>query len=309
MVNYYLELELNSALSTAELDQALKKLSMKWHQRVNAPSLEARQEAERKVQMINEARSILLDEQKRAQYDDQLVRTTEETKQEEAEKREVVLDEETVAEQLRILQANEENVEIIKLINLAYSTGIRNGEFCWAAGQAWIEVDDLNQAVVWFKRSIELDPDNYRSYTSLAFIAEWQEDYAGLKQYLDWLVENHHDDNSWIAGMRMKCYMKMGQEPMAYSVIQQYMKKNPKDIKFKQDAQGLYFDLIAEMTQESTSIEKPEYVAQMLEYARRADELYPCGRSREKVEIIEREYKKLSRKDTAKKGGIFSRFF
>lgn len=232
MVNYYLELELNSALSTAELDQALKKLSMKWRQRVNAPSLEARQEAERKVQMINEARNILLDEQKRAQYDDQLARTTKETKQVETEKQEVVLDEETVAEQLRILQAKEDNIEIIKLINLAYNYGIGNGEFCWAAGQAWIEVDDLNQAVVWFRRSIGIEPDNYRSYTSLAFIAEWQEDYGGLKQCLDWLVEHHHDDNSWIAGMRMKYYMKAGEEAAAYGVIQQYIRSNPTDIKF-----------------------------------------------------------------------------
>ena len=305
MVNYYLELELNSALSTAELDQALKKLSMKWRQRVNAPSLEARQEAERKVQMINEARNILLDEQKRAEYDDRLAHSQPEPEPEP----EVTFNEESVAEQLRALQEAEQNREIIKLLTLAYNSGIRNHEFCWAAGNAWLEEDDLRQAVIWFNRSIEIEPDNRPAVTSLAFIAEWQEDYESLKTYLDWLVERQYDDTTWIAGMRMKYYMKMGQEPMAYSVIQQYMKKNPRDIKFKQDAQGLYFDLIAEMTQDSSSLEKPEYVAQMLEYARRADELYPCGRSKEKIEIIEREYKKLSRKDPAKKGGIFSRFF
>lgn len=305
MINYYLELELNSALSTEELDQALKKLSMKWRQRVNAPSLEARQEAERKVQMINEARAILLDAQKRAQYDDQLAHSQPEPEPEP----DVSIDEESVAEQLRILQENEQNRDIIKLLTLAYNSGIRNHEFCWSAGNAWLEEDDLRQAVMWFNRSIEIEPDNRPAVTSLAFIAEWQEDYESLKIYLDWLVERQYDDSSWIASMRMKYYMKMGQEPMAYSVIQQYIKKNPKDIKFKQDAQGLYFDLIAEMTQDGSSLEKPDYVAQMLEYARRADELYPCGRSKEKIEIIEKEYRKLSRKDPAQKGGIFSRFF
>ena len=81
---------------------------------------------------------------------------------------------------------------------------------------------------------------------------------------------------------------------MAYSLIQQYIAKNPRDIKFKQDAQELYFELIADMTQESEKLSNSEYVGQMLEIARKADALYPCSRSREKVDIIEKEYKKLT---------------
>ncbi len=299
MINYYVELELNSASNSAELDVALKKLSMKWRQRMNAPSLDARQEAERKVQMINEARSILLDELKRAQYDDQLART--QSKPDLEPDPEITYNEEAVAEQLRILQESEQHREIIKLMAMVYNAGYRNHEFCWNAGNSCVEVEDYRQAVMWFQRSIAIEPDNRPAVTSLAFIAEWQEDYDSLKECLDWLVEHHYANSSWVAGMRVKYHMRMNQEPIAFAVIQQYLNDNPNDKVFRRDAQKVYFDAITDLFGIYNEPQSLEQCATMLDYAKKADSILSNGRSQEKLELLETAYKRFERSSLRKK--------
>ena len=68
-VNLYEQLELNPSLSCQEMETELKKLRKKWKNRQNAPTLEARQEAELKCKLIEDALEKLTDENKRAAYD------------------------------------------------------------------------------------------------------------------------------------------------------------------------------------------------------------------------------------------------
>ncbi|MBD8498781.1 tetratricopeptide repeat protein [Paenibacillus arenosi] len=67
--NFYKELELDPTLPDQELDRSLKDVHRKWQTRINAPSLERRQEAERMIQLIEAAKPVLLDSTKRKQYD------------------------------------------------------------------------------------------------------------------------------------------------------------------------------------------------------------------------------------------------
>ncbi|TVX92059.1 tetratricopeptide repeat protein [Paenibacillus agilis] len=67
--NFYKELELDPTLPDQELDRSLKDVHRKWQTRINAPSLERRQEAERMIQLIEAAKPVLLDPSKRKQYD------------------------------------------------------------------------------------------------------------------------------------------------------------------------------------------------------------------------------------------------
>ena len=75
MVNYYEELELDPSMSSKDISEALFKIGQKWGRKQNSPDLERRQEAERKVLLINEAKMVFADEAKRRQYDAELNQT------------------------------------------------------------------------------------------------------------------------------------------------------------------------------------------------------------------------------------------
>lgn len=68
MENYYALLEIKPTASTDEIKQAFTSKFRLWTPRTNAPDLERRQEAERKVKVLQEAEVILLDASKRAEY-------------------------------------------------------------------------------------------------------------------------------------------------------------------------------------------------------------------------------------------------
>lgn len=72
MVNYYQELMIDPELDGEQLVAELRKAQRKWIGRTNAPDLNKRQEAERKVSLVEEAHKILLDEDKKREYDLQL---------------------------------------------------------------------------------------------------------------------------------------------------------------------------------------------------------------------------------------------
>lgn len=73
MENYYQILEISPSASEEEIKKALFATYRKWSNRTNAPQLERRQEAERIVKLLQTVEEILLDPEKRAIYDRQLL--------------------------------------------------------------------------------------------------------------------------------------------------------------------------------------------------------------------------------------------
>ena len=74
MINYYAELNISQSLSGEEMEAALRKAKKQWGLRLGAPALARRQEAERKVALIDEAAPILCDKAKKAKYDKELAK-------------------------------------------------------------------------------------------------------------------------------------------------------------------------------------------------------------------------------------------
>lgn len=73
MVNYYVKLGLDRSLSCDALKTELGKLRRKWQTRANSgETLEARQKAERMMQLIRDASAVLLVEAERKKYDKDL---------------------------------------------------------------------------------------------------------------------------------------------------------------------------------------------------------------------------------------------
>lgn len=75
MLNYYEICNLSPSASQEEIKKTIYQLMRLWSHRTNAPQMERRQEAERMVRLLEEAEEILLDEEKRKEYDKQLRRS------------------------------------------------------------------------------------------------------------------------------------------------------------------------------------------------------------------------------------------
>ena len=72
MVNYYELLEIPQSADKATIEQAIRKTRRTWNNRANNPDATIRAEAEMHVKEIAEAEKILLDANKRKEYDIQL---------------------------------------------------------------------------------------------------------------------------------------------------------------------------------------------------------------------------------------------
>lgn len=72
MKNYYEEFNLDSSMDSKTICEILFKTKKTWSKRQNAAELEKRQEAERKVILINEAIDIFSNLEKRKEYDNEL---------------------------------------------------------------------------------------------------------------------------------------------------------------------------------------------------------------------------------------------
>lgn len=69
MLNYYEMFNLSPSASPEEIKMVIHHQLRLWSQRTNAPQIDRRQEAERMMRVLEEMETILLDDQKRAEYD------------------------------------------------------------------------------------------------------------------------------------------------------------------------------------------------------------------------------------------------
>lgn len=75
MLNYYDLCNVSPSASQEEIRKSIYQLMRLWSHRTNAPQMERRQEAERMMRLLEEAEEILLDEEKRKEYDEKLRRS------------------------------------------------------------------------------------------------------------------------------------------------------------------------------------------------------------------------------------------
>ena len=75
--NYYELLNLNSNADEGTIRDSIEQTNRKWLNRINAPDLNRRQEAEKMIQLLEEAEKVLLNQQERRKYDAELWGNTE----------------------------------------------------------------------------------------------------------------------------------------------------------------------------------------------------------------------------------------
>lgn len=173
MVNYYELLEIPQNADKAVIEQAIKKTRRVWNNRANNPDASIRAEAEMHVKEIAEAEKILLDANKRQEYDVQLSQ---------APKNDVVNqtpdDDSDWEEEFFQAYNRDMNDYAAQIAQRAVRANERNGRAWFLYGEALRRAGNLAQGVDAFKRASLLS-DDASIYRQLGFA------YLDADQYGD----------------------------------------------------------------------------------------------------------------------------
>jgi tetratricopeptide (TPR) repeat protein len=293
-VNYYLELELDPALSCQEIEKTLKARRKYWKSHLNAPTLEKRQEAEIKCKLIAEAFEILLDENKRAAYDYKVRQNgsgnteTGPTQGKEKEKAKTLdyNDVDSILEICHQLVAEENSNELQRLTLNAIRHGIQNDVIYFYYGLSCSVQENYSEAEKAYKLALELAP-HHETYTQ-----RYAEVLVNLKRHdeakdLYFELYNNGQNGLEVTVGLVRCLFELNPEPMASKILAEYIGKNPTDMGFKRTAQKEYLNAILRV--KSTYLYSSPNQAQideMMSYAQKANSILPNNRAKEAIEEI-----------------------
>lgn len=291
MINYYLELELDHTSNTEELQKELVKTQKKWLNRTNSSDLDKRTLAEKKLEIIEEAKQTLLDPEAKIDYDDQLFMEEEEEDSIQDEPVINELDFNAWGSEIQSFIDEENYAQAIatgkELTELAPDEAISwrfygiaqrifgNEEFSRKCFTKALELDPLDifsyeelafsykknkeyqRAVLHFKQVLHLDSDHEAALRELGFLQQIEDDYDAGLDYMKELVEKHpsEENKAYLA----EAYFLKAQDIMPTNKRNQYFF-------FEEEKIHAYIEL----TEKAQSISPQEEYVQQLKKARKA---------------------------------------
>lgn len=185
MLNYYDLCEISPSASQEEIRKTIYQLMRLWSHRTNAPQMERRQEAERMVRLLEEAEEILLDDEKRKEYDEKLrsaigviasnteevsysssfggnTQTNEVTatkEQEKAEEQSTETIEEMIQQAQKLFSSGKVNDALFLAEKI--SGKVKDRAEVWSLlGRCQIKLGDYNEAISPLVKACDLEPEN-----------------------------------------------------------------------------------------------------------------------------------------------------
>lgn len=288
LVNYYDELEISPTINCEEIDQVLKQLRRKWRARMNAAALEDRHKAERLSALIDEAFPILTDPAVRCEYDRALAN--------QSSTRQTANDNVTeplpfdLVQHLEYLVENQEWEDACRLGQQAINQNKTDDNvlFYYYYSAAFLYEDNPNKSYEYFQKALAIRPDDTETKYWMAIVTYCLEKYDEALKLFGELYREGYDNVDVVSKGLYGCYFEIGYEPMAYEIISEYIRRNPNDAVYRRDAQKAYFDEITKLFGDRDKPENMEQLNLMLDYARKADKILSNGRSREKLEFLEK---------------------
>ncbi len=178
--NFYKALNLASTASAEEIKKAIHRELRIWSNRTNAPQIERRQEAERKVKLLEEAESTLLNPSKRAEYDRKL--SSAPTEERQIDEADLSGTEDLVQEGWRLLIAG--NIADALYVATRATERQGNNSEAWALlAQAKFRWGEIEDAIYEYKRAVKLRPNEASYYFDLGTVYESTERWNDALQH------------------------------------------------------------------------------------------------------------------------------
>lgn len=275
MLDYYAELELDSEWSMEELQSGLVKTQKKWLNRTNSSDLEKRTIAEKKLQVIEEAKATLLNEETRIAYDESLLLN-------EAPSNEVEPSIQEVDIQAWVKKINE---------------FIRNEQFALAIsqGKQWVELTphdptawrffafsheafgNTEQAIEYYLYSLELDPEGYEVYADLGLIYVQLNDYQNAERYFKQSHQLEPDYKVALNGLRY-VNQQFGNHDVALQYMERLAEIDPSQENNENLAEAYYLKAISIMPSNESNTYfffEDEKIREYIALTEKAQSLHP----------------------------------
>lgn len=274
MENYYEILDVSPDGSVDEIQKKLYQQMRIWSHRTNAPQMERRQEAERMVRLLEEIEEILLDEHRRAEYDQQLQDYLQKQSPEAAGLTDSFPSFDSVPLNPlnnEILDDNEEpfinthrglNDEQFADLLHEGQTCLKDGETeralevaeqltqkepsraeSWAfLGQVRWEMKDIHESMTAMMKARDLDPQNAEYVAQLGHIFLKQENQKRAREQFKRAVVLDPDnmENKYYLGL---LFLEQGQNREGLNLLEQCVNREPDNEEYRRELSLAYLDL------------------------------------------------------------------
>lgn len=224
MVDYYALLNLSLSASEDELKKALHREMRQWTNRTNAPQIERRQEAERRVKLLEQAEATLLDGAKRAQYDRELGGGATARAAPQVDLAGVV----DLVEEARRLLNSDRVADALFVARQAVDANSQDPEAWAVLGAASSSFGEPEKAIGAYKRAIDLRPNAAGYHFELGSIFESLEQWGeALRCY-----ERAYKIDAAVLMYRAAygvVLVKMGQPSEGISILEECVSQEPEN--------------------------------------------------------------------------------
>lgn len=248
MINYYELLGIAQDENRITIEQAIKKTRRVWNNRANNPDTSIRAEAERHVREIAEAEKILLNEQKREEYNQQLIEQSRDP----------------VVESPKVGNSNweEEYFQAYNRDMLEYAAQIaqraihaneRDGKAWYLYGEALRRSGDLRQGITAMERATLFLTDSDGLYRQLGLAYFYSDRYTDALKAFKTATKIAPKDPEYYS-LCARCFRVLGMisDAVAEATRAYEINSNDNDVRFEL-FYALYEDAMAAMSYNRSS--------------------------------------------------------
>lgn len=228
MINYYDLLGVSDKASEEEIRVSIKERKRIWTQRQNAPKIEQQQEATNNIRLIPDIETILLNPQKRAAYDKQLLSAPKDNYQLDNKQTDVA---ELIQECWRLLSVGNVPDAMMSATRAVDLQG-NNPDAVALLGYCKAQWGEIQAAIKDYKTAINLRPNDPSFYFDLGGIYEQNEQWKDAMQQYQRAVQIDPKDPVYRAAMG-SVYIKNEMYKEGIELLERCISEDPKNEGFK----------------------------------------------------------------------------
>lgn len=304
MTNYYAELNLKPDSSPEKLAEMIKKEKRKWTIRLNAPDLEKRQLAEKKLALLNEASKNLCNKKAKKNYDKLLSAAQKKGKVESVEKSamdnsEVEMDSRQSEKKVSGIYLQAQNLYeageldgALEFCKRALASGNEDYEIYKLMATCYLEKGDVQGTLVVCRTGSALYPSEIGFLDILSDLAlVVQKDYRKADQYVNEILAI---DSSYVPALTRKLQLDLlnEKETKAEHDVKKYLQEHPYDDTYRWGAAKAYITYGDSFYSESASgqsyFENKKAYESCLKYYGKAYEIYKTNETKKYVDNIQK---------------------
>lgn len=300
MVNYYQELDLQQALTGEAMEAALKKARQRLINRINAPELAKRQEAERKLQLVDEAAVVLCDKNKKAKYDKELAKSGGSAAAAAAPQYNQQAQDANASNEMLIKIAEDmynagNGNDAINICNRILSAGIKDSRVYFVMGMSYFDLNNQEAALRVFQNAVAENPEDYGMILYLARLCAQIGRVNEAENYINSVLAKQ-PDNTFAHASMVEVELIRNNAVRAEQLVTEINTKYPNDGVFKTNVAAAYeraaFRLISTAKNGAGYLASKEDAEKYVSYIDKAHSLNPNEHMKNELAIAQDQKKK-----------------